>query len=128
MDGGTVKAFDGDMDEYKALVLERAGGAKRATRKAPDGRPEPTASVTALKKPGKGHIPLRKQIETLEERMAKFQGLINRIDAALANPETFQRDKGRAATLGQQRKECEKALVAAEEEWLVLTTQSEAAQ
>ena len=60
--------------------------------------------------------------------MGKFQGLIGRIDAALANPETFQRDKGRAATLAQQRKELAKALTVAEEEWLVLTTQSEAAQ
>jgi ATP-binding cassette subfamily F protein 3 len=60
--------------------------------------------------------------------MGKFQALIGRIDAALANPETFARDKGRAATLGQQRKELEKALTAAEEEWLMLTTESEAAQ
>ena len=26
VDGGTVKAFDGDMDDYKSLVLSRAGG------------------------------------------------------------------------------------------------------
>jgi ATP-binding cassette subfamily F protein 3 len=112
------------MDEYKDLVLERAGGARRSARKLD----KPELVPAAPKKPGKGHIPLRKQIETLEERMAKFQGLIARIDQALADPETFRRDKGKAATLAQQRKECERALAAVEEEWLLLTTESEAAQ
>ena len=125
VDEGTVQAFDGDMDEYKALVLERAGGAKRAARK---GAPAAdTAEPAPPKKPGRGHIPLRKQVETLEERMAKFQKLIARIDEALANPDTFRRDKGKAATLAQQRKECERALTAAEEEWLALSAELEAA-
>ena len=126
VDEGTVRSFDGDMDEYKAHVLEKAGGGRRAARKAD--KVDATVTTLAPKKPGKNHIPLRKQIDALEERMGKFQALIGRIDAALANPETFQRDKGRAATLGQQRKELEKALMAAEEEWLMLTTESEAAQ
>ncbi len=127
VDNGTVQTFDGDMDEYKALVLEKAGGAKRAARKADKAVPV-QALAAGPKKPGKAHIPLRKQVEALEERMAKFQGLIGRIDTALANPDTFRRDKGKAATLAQQRKECERALTAAEEEWLMLTTESEAAQ
>ncbi len=125
VDGGSVQAFDGDMDDYKALVLERAGGAKRGPRKGADRQ---ATAPAAPKKPGKAHIPLRRQIETLEDRMGKFQALIARIDAALANPDTFQRDKGRVATLAHQRKELAKALAVAEDEWLALTAESEAAQ
>ncbi len=128
VDKGTVQAFDGDMDEYKALVLERAGGAKRTARKSDRDTNVTVLPTAAPKKPGRSHIPLRRQIEAIEEKMGKFQGLIGRIDAALANPEIFQRDKGRAATLAQQRRELEKALTAAEEEWLMLTSESEAAQ
>ena len=125
VDGGTVEAFDGDMDEYKALVLERAGGAKRPGKK---GSPIVVEAEAAPRRPGRNHIPLRRQVEALEARMAKFQGLIARIDSALANPDTFRRDKGKAATLAQQRKECERALAATEEEWLSVTTEMEAAQ
>jgi ATP-binding cassette subfamily F protein 3 len=127
VDKGTVQAFDGDMDEYKALVLERAGGAKRAARKSDKAAVAAVAPVAA-KKPGRNHVPLRRQLDAIEEKMGKFQALIARIDAALANPETFSRDKGKAATLAQQRRELEKALTAAEEEWLMLTAESEAAQ
>ncbi len=126
VDEGTVRAYDGDMDDYKALVLERAGATRRgAPRRAAD---KVVPLPTAPRKPGRNHIPLRRQIDTLEERMGTFQKLIGRIDAALADPDTFQRDKGRAATLAQQRKELGKALAAAEEEWLELSAQSEAAQ
>ncbi|WP_131193962.1 ABC-F family ATP-binding cassette domain-containing protein [Lichenihabitans psoromatis] len=124
---GTVTTFDGDMDEYKSLVLENAGGAKRSARKADKAAGGATAPIP-LKKPGRNHIPIRKQLDAVEEKMGKFQALITRIDTALANPETFQRDKGKAATLAQQRKELEKALTVVEEEWLMLTTESEAAQ
>ncbi len=125
VDNGTVQTFDGDMDDYKALVLERAGASKRG---APRKGVEKVVAAPAPRRPGRLHIPLRRQVEVLEEKMGKFQSLIERIDAALANPETFQRDKGRAATLTQQRKELARALTAAEEDWLLLSTQSEAAQ
>ena len=126
VDKGTVRAFEGDLDDYKAQVLEQAGGGtRRAPRKAATEVEEAPATA---KRPGRSHIPLRKQIETLEDRMAKFQGLIARIDGALANPDTFKRDKGKAATLAQQRKECERALVAAEEEWLALNADGESGQ
>ena len=127
VDDGTVKAFDGDMDEYKGFVLDRAGAGRRAQRKGSD-KPVAASGSAEPKRPGRGHIPLRRQIEAIEERMGKFQALIGRIDQALANPETFQRDKAKAATLAQQRRELEKALATAEDEWLMLTTESEAAQ
>lgn len=127
VDGGTVKSFDGDMDDYKKLVLERAGGGRRESRRP--GRDEAAkGSVTAEAKPAGKLPPLKKRIAAQEERMAKFADLIARIDAALADAAIFTREPARAATLSRQRGELEKALVTAEDEWLQMTTELEAAE
>jgi ATP-binding cassette subfamily F protein 3 len=70
---------------------------------------------------------IRKKIETVDARIAKISELIKRVDEILSKPETFQRDKGKAAQLAAQRAELAKALETAEEEWLALSTELEAA-
>ena len=52
--------------------------------------------------------------------MAKLQDLLARVDAALAAPERFRGQAGQAAQLARQRGDLERALAAAEEEWLQL--------
>jgi ATP-binding cassette subfamily F protein 3 len=121
VDGGTVKSFDGDMDDYKKLVLDRAGAGNGKPRK------ERSAGTGSQATPRREAAPLRKQIAAVEERMAKLQDLITRIDAALADPAVFGKDPAKAAQLGAQRGDLEKALVVAEEDWLALTSAFEAA-
>ena len=123
VDGGTVKTFDGDMDDYKSLVLSRAsdsaGGRKPKAEKeaAPERGPSPAKAAAQT----------RKQIAALDERIAKMTGLLARIDSALVDPNAYSRDKNKAAQLAGQRKELARALEAAEDEWLALTTMFEAA-
>jgi ATP-binding cassette subfamily F protein 3 len=125
VDGGTVSSFDGDMDDYKRYVLDRAGGGKpRKARSEP--RPEATGSSAPPSR--REAVPLKKRIAAVEEKMRKFQDLIARIDAALADPAVFKRDPAKAAQLSAQRGDLEKALVVAEEDWLALTNEFEAAQ
>ena len=121
VDGGTVKAFDGDMDEYKKLVLSRAsGGASKPGRSA--SKPvERSAPATTAPRP----TSLKKQIATEEEKMSKLAALISKVDGVLADGSLFQREPERASTLARQRRELEQALVVAEESWLSLTLQQE---
>ena len=84
----------------------------------------PTPAAPAARPSG----PLKKRVATAEEKMAKFQGLIARIDEALSDPNAFVREPSKAARLAQQRVEVEKALMDAEEEWLLLAAEQEAAQ
>ena len=131
VDEGTVRSFDGDMDDYKKLVLERAGGGRRDSRrtKRDDVRNiDPPPSATAAAKPAGKPLPLKKRIAAQEEKMAKFSALIGRIDEALADAGLFKREPNKAAMLSRQRGELERALVAAEDEWLDLTSQTEAAE
>ena len=121
--GGTVKTFDGDMDDYKRLVLAKAGGGEVK----PKEREAAAKTADPGEKPRLDRTALRKKIEAAEEKITKFENLIRRIDAALAQPGAFATDKARARQLSQQRGELARALGMAEEEWLELSAQREAA-
>ena len=60
-----------------------------------------------------------------DEKIRKLTDLVTRIDAALVDPNAYSRDKNKAAQLAQQRKDLQRALETAEDEWLALTTQFE---
>ena len=115
---GSVKPFDGDMDDYKALIL--------GTEK-----PKPKAEKAAVAAPPpqpKTALSPRKRIAALEEKIARFEGLIARVDAALADGAAFQREPAKAAQLARQRAELADALAQAEDEWLGLSAGLDAAE
>ena len=108
---GTVRAFDGDMDDYRRLVLEGRGERVEKPKKA----------VAEAPAPKRESVSPRKRIAQLDEQMGKYQQLIARIDGALADPENRKRDPVKFKQLGQQRRDLERALLVAEEEWLELS-------
>jgi ATP-binding cassette subfamily F protein 3 len=119
---GTVKPFDGDLDDYRALLVERARPAVRAngiTRKDDRrGRAEARAALA----------PIRKQAQDAEKRLAVLAAERARIEAKLADPALYA--PGRAgeitaanARLGAIAKEA----AAAEEAWLMAEEALEAA-
>ncbi len=124
--GGTVKNFDGDMDDYRTYVLG-AAKAERRGKPAPDASAKPKADErkeAATKRAAQG--PLRQKLNLAEARIAKLTGLIEKVDAALANG-AFSRDPDKALQLSRQRAELSEALAAAEEEWLLLGEELESA-
>jgi ATP-binding cassette subfamily F protein 3 len=128
VEGGTVKAYDGDMDAYKKYVLDRTNGASPRRSKSDDkarnedkAYGEKSAPITP-----KAAMPLKKRIAAAEDKMKKFQDLLARVDKMLADPDAFVRDPMKAKQLSQQRSDLERALTAAEEDWLILTSEFEA--
>ena len=124
--GGTVKNFDGDMDDYRTYVLGAAKAEKRG-KPAPDAAARPKADErkeAATKRAAQG--PLRQKLNLAEARIAKLTGLIEKVDAALANG-AFAREPDKAFQLSRQRAELSEALAAAEEEWLLLGEELESA-
>jgi len=124
--GGTVKNFDGDMDDYRTYVLGAAKAEKRG-KPAPDAAAKPKADErkeAATKRAAQG--PLRQKLNLAEARIAKLTGLIEKVDAALANG-AFARDPDKALQISRQRAELSEALSAAEEEWLLLGEELESA-
>ena len=122
---GRVQNFDGDMADYRRLVLD---GAKSPARKNREAAPANVADQRRdAAKARKDAAPLAKKVQAADEKMARFTGLIERIDLALADPRAFERSPAEATKLSQQRAELERALRPAEEEWLELSAEYEAA-
>ena len=122
---GRVQSFDGDMADYRKLVLDGA----KTTQKKRERETSPQNVVEQRRdaaKARKDAAPLAKKVQAAEEKMTRFTGLIGRIDLALADPRAFERNPAEATKLSQQRAELERALVAAEEEWLDLSSEYEA--
>jgi ATP-binding cassette subfamily F protein 3 len=125
---GTVKPFEGDLEEYRRLVLAgafeeevRPAGKDTNTASRQDERRAAAERRTAL-------APVRKRIETVEARMSRLTEIIAKIDAALADGTAFQQDADKALELSHKRAEAAVVLHELEEEWLALSAELESAQ
>ena len=110
---GRVAPFDGDIDDYaRGIVGEAPAEVKvRAVKTAP-----------APKAPS-----LDRQIAAADEKIRRFQDLLKRIDDALAKAALERTVSQQARELGFKRQELERALVAAEDVWLELSSRAESA-
>jgi ATP-binding cassette, subfamily F, member 3 len=115
-----VTNFDGDLDDYRRLVLSarglRASPRDRGDNERSQGRDRP--------EPGKGENrvekrkPLKQKISDAEAEIARISGIIEKIDVALALPDIFTRDPKQAAQLSKARASAASALQRVEEQWL----------
>ncbi|TXN21205.1 MULTISPECIES: ABC-F family ATP-binding cassette domain-containing protein [Methylobacterium] len=122
---GSVKSFDGDMDDYRRLVLS---GPERPDDRAAEsaGGKQAEARRSAVERRA-ALAPLRKKLEAAEARMQKLSAAIAKIDAALGDGTAFLKDAAKAGELAKMRADAATALERAEEEWLELSTEMEAA-
>ena len=125
---GVVANFDGDLDDYRALL---GGGGRKASR------PEPGTAARGgdrnADKKGQAETrralaPLKERLKQLEAQIAKLQDEATVIDKALADPRLYAGNKSdlvnRATT---RRAVIAKILQGLETEWLELTEKLEAA-
>ncbi len=117
---GTVRPFDGDIGDYQRFVLE--GAAPPAEPKPPK-IAAPVEPPIDLSRPRGDAAPLRKRLDAIEGRIRKFESLLQRVDAALADAGSHVQDLAKAHLLAKQRGELQAALQAAEEEWLSLSAE-----
>jgi ATP-binding cassette subfamily F protein 3 len=111
--GGTVKPFDGDMDDYARFVLDRARSAARGPAKAPPIAP-PRAARPA--RPALG--PLKRKVEAAEAVVVRETQAAADLDAALADPALYADGGSSAADVRRRREAIGERLARAEAEWL----------
>ncbi|MGD0720658.1 MAG: ABC-F family ATP-binding cassette domain-containing protein [Roseiarcus sp.] len=120
---GTVRSFEGDVADYGRFVLGKTAP-KESRRK--ESEPAKASAPAAARRRDLG--PLRKEIVATEQKMHRFQDLLRRIDEALAKSGETASNSAKVVDLAQKRGEVERALIAAEESWLALSSQAEAAE
>jgi ATP-binding cassette, subfamily F, member 3 len=121
---GSVKAFDGDLDDYRDLVLGSPQARENKKSEIKQAKAEQRREATVQRA---SLSTLRKQVEVAEAKMAKLNDLIARVDKALSDGKAFQTDLKKAAVLARQRAELGIALEQTEEEWLAACASLESA-
>jgi ATP-binding cassette, subfamily F, member 3 len=118
-----VTNFDGDLDDYRRLVLS-SRGVRTSAREEPERtlrqRPDRTRSARQR--------PLKQKIAEAEAEIERISAIIAKIDSALALPDLFTRDPRQAAQLSQARANAASALQRAEDDWLEASSQVDAAR
>lgn len=113
--GGSVRPFDGDLEDYRKLVLAdaRADGSDKTA-------PSPRPSGEAQAKKGAA-TQVKRRLQEVEAEMARQSQRLKGIDALLAAPDIYTKDPAKARTLASMRRETAAALAHAEEEWMTLS-------
>jgi ATP-binding cassette subfamily F protein 3 len=122
-----VTAYDGDLDDYRRLVLSARNG-RTAGRERDGERGERGESRDKSARGQKqARTPLKQRISEAEAEIARISDIIAKIDAALALPDLFKRDPKQAAQLGKARASAAEALQRAEEDWLTASSRHDEA-
>jgi ATP-binding cassette subfamily F protein 3 len=124
---GRVTPFDGDMDDYRKLLLDDrlpvGGGAKPAGPKLTKAEERKAAADRRTQL-----APLKKAVEDADKRVAKLQAEAAKLDAALNAPDLYAQEPAKVTALSKQRSEVQRQLNAAEEQWLEATEAYESAR
>jgi ATP-binding cassette subfamily F protein 3 len=122
---GTVKPFDGDMDDYAKFVLDRAKQSVKPTQVAR----EPAKAETPAAPPRKTVAiePLKRKIEAAEQVVTRTTRQVAEFDAQLADPQIYK-NPTKLAELTKRRENAKSKLDEAEATWMGLAEELAAAE
>ena len=123
---GKVAPFEGDMADYRALLLSHRGGASGGRG---NGRPteEERAERKVQRKAASADKKLRKRATDAEALVTRLTARKRELEKALADPKVYEGDGKRAADLGREASAVQRDLIAAEEAWLACQEELEQA-
>ena len=123
---GTVKTFEGDMEEYRDLVVSSGRKKEDKTEAAADQASKADQRKASAEKRAQ-LAPLKKKINEIESLTAKLEKLIQSLDKELADPALYEKAPAKAAQKVKERGEAAAKLSDAEEQWLLLSSEYEEA-
>jgi ATP-binding cassette subfamily F protein 3 len=122
--GGSVKTFDGDLDDYRRVLIEERGGRGRERQRNGDASQAERVGRADQRRAAAERraelAPLKKQMTVAEREVEKLTQLIAKCDAGLADPDLYA-DAAKAQKMVQERGVLAKRLAAAEEAWIAAT-------
>jgi ATP-binding cassette subfamily F protein 3 len=129
---GTVRTYDGDMDQYRAECLAERGAdpdAPRAKSK-PNGASKrtPQDARRQAAEQRAALAPLKKSVTKAEAEIERLSKKIAAVESALADGTLYAGDAARAQALARERGELIRARDAAETIWLEASEAYEAAR
>ncbi|MGF9692724.1 ABC-F family ATP-binding cassette domain-containing protein [Rhizobium sp. 0TCS1.26] len=126
VNNGTVTSFEGDLEEYRSLIV--SSGKKKEEKPEVVVDTGSKADQRKLAAERRASLaPLKKKINEIEALMKKLETSIQALDAELADVSLYEKSPANAADKMKQRGEAAARLASAEEQWLELSTQYEEA-
>jgi len=140
---GAVEVFDGDMDDYKRLLLSQRGSASKADR-SDHGNDNNGVDGGAGQSPGNAEAPkpralsgkdrrrntshLRSALTKAEKQIASLEDEKQKLEQEMAAPDFYHAtNSARAAAAGKRLGDIGEELALAEENWLMAQSDLEAA-
>jgi ATP-binding cassette subfamily F protein 3 len=125
---GKLQAFDGDLDDYRLWLAERKKGEEKTTDDVPS-----TASRKDQRKQDaerrQKHKPLFDALKKAEMAVEKYHNEQRHLEAELAEPSLYsEAEKDRLKEILARKAEIDKALDAAETDWMEAEERLEAAK
>jgi len=122
---GKVTPYEGDLDDYRAMIIETGKTVSARTKKSEisenvKNRRSAAAHRMALD-------PLKKVVSAASKRLDELNQILSRLDEALADPELYGSDVTRLTKLNKERAALVVAIEDAEEAWLVASEKYETA-
>jgi len=113
---GSVKPFDGDMDDYAKFVLDRAKLAVKPTQVA---REPAKAEPAAAPRKTVAVEPLKRKLEAAEQVVTRQTRQVSELEAQLADPELYK-NPAKVEELTKRRDNAKSKLDEAEATWMTL--------
>ncbi len=126
-DGG-VASFEGDLDDYSALIL--ASRRERSNRPEPEGadrRSERKHEAAERQRTASARKPLQSKLNTLEKELAQISDELRELDVRLADPDFYHSGApDEVAVALKRRGELARKVDSLESRWLEIQTELEA--
>jgi ATP-binding cassette subfamily F protein 3 len=123
---GTVKSYDGDMDEYRDLVV----GGKTKAKKVDEEAPKKLSKADQRKQAAQAREkfkPLKRKVTEIENKIEKVEVKIAAIDEQLADPVIYEKEPDKVTEITKSRGELLAQIEILEEEWTERSEEYEAA-
>ena len=115
VDSGTVSPYEGSLEDYRILQLEKTKTDKKQKPKEDNSRKRNRQDrAKAIKE----IAPLKRKSETLEKRIAAAHTKLGQIDQRLSSEDLFTTNPDEAVRLGQTRAKTEALIESLELDWL----------
>lgn len=118
VEGGDVKRFDGDLEDYKRHLLDLRAG-ERAAKRGP--KPQDTRKVArqSAAEERKRLAPFRRAVERAEQALDKLLGQKDKIDNQLADPSLYEAgSESKVAELSKKSNDLASKIAEAEMAWM----------
>ena len=127
---GTIEEFDEDLDSYQRMLTSGKEKPQKNAASAPVAAPVVDRKAARQDSAARRAevAPLRKSIKDIEQKLSRLKTELEKVDAVLANPKTYDGAPERVALLGRDKARFTADIAASEERWLALSTQLEEAE